>query len=59
MEYSNVIFLKQWWFYLNVNWLLEINKVIIKNTYPIPRIDELFDKPQGSSYFSNIDLGLG
>lgn len=28
----------------------------VKNFYPIPRIDELFDKMQGATVFSSIDL---
>ena len=34
----------------------QLNKVTIKNNYPLPRIDDLFDQLQGASYFSNIDL---
>ena len=34
----------------------KLNKVTIKNKYPLARIDDLFDKLQGVSYFSNIDL---
>ncbi|GJS47008.1 putative reverse transcriptase domain-containing protein [Tanacetum coccineum] len=34
----------------------ELNKLTIKNRYPLPRIDDLFDQLQGSQYFSNIDL---
>ncbi|KAD3640042.1 hypothetical protein E3N88_29265 [Mikania micrantha] len=34
----------------------ELNKVTIKNRYPLPRIDDLFDQLQGSSYYSKIDL---
>ncbi|KAH0743245.1 hypothetical protein KY290_031238 [Solanum tuberosum] len=34
----------------------QFNKVIIKNKYPFPRIDDLFDQLQGGSYFSKIDL---
>ena len=36
----------------------QLNKVIIKNKYPIPRIDDLFDQLQGASHFSKIDLRL-
>ncbi|GKA14244.1 putative reverse transcriptase domain-containing protein [Tanacetum coccineum] len=32
------------------------NKLTIKNCYPLPRVDELFDQLQGSQYFSKIDL---
>ena len=31
----------------------------IKNRYPLPRIDDLFDQLQGESYFSKIDLRSG
>ncbi|GJV95602.1 putative reverse transcriptase domain-containing protein [Tanacetum coccineum] len=35
---------------------IELNKLTIKNRYPLPRIDDLFDQLQGSCYFSKIDL---
>ncbi|GJW33627.1 putative nucleotidyltransferase, ribonuclease H [Tanacetum coccineum] len=34
----------------------ELNKLTIKNCYPLPRIDDLFDQLQGSSVYSKIDL---
>ncbi|GJU48896.1 reverse transcriptase domain-containing protein [Tanacetum coccineum] len=34
----------------------ELNKLTIKNCYPLPRIDDLFDQLQGSQFFSKIDL---
>ncbi|GKF07180.1 putative reverse transcriptase domain-containing protein, partial [Tanacetum coccineum] len=37
----------------------ELNKLTIKNRYPLPRIDDLFDQLQGSQYFSKIDLRFG
>ena len=37
----------------------QLIKVTIKNKYPLPRIDDLFDQLQGSSFFSKIDLCLG
>ncbi|GKA59029.1 putative nucleotidyltransferase, ribonuclease H [Tanacetum coccineum] len=37
----------------------ELNKLTIKNRYPLPRIDSLFDQLQGSQYFSKIDLRSG
>ena len=37
----------------------ELNKRTVKNKYPLPRIDDLFDQLQGASYFSKIDLRSG
>ena len=34
----------------------QLNKLTIKKKYPLPRIDDLFDELQGSSFFSKIDL---
>ena len=34
----------------------ELNKVTIKNKYPLPRIDDLCDQFQGAGIFSKIDL---
>jgi hypothetical protein len=33
-----------------------LNEVTIKNKYPLPRIDNLFDKLRGACVFSKIDL---
>ncbi|GJZ01750.1 putative reverse transcriptase domain-containing protein [Tanacetum coccineum] len=38
---------------------LELNKLTVKNRYPLLRIDDLFDQLQGSRYFSKIDLRSG
>nr|GEU38367.1 putative reverse transcriptase domain-containing protein [Tanacetum cinerariifolium] len=35
---------------------LELNKLTVKSTYPLLRIDDLFDQLQGSSVYSKIDL---
>lgn len=36
-----------------------LNDVPIKNEYPLPRIDDLFDKLNGACFFSKIDLRTG
>ncbi|GAA0163173.1 hypothetical protein LIER_19105 [Lithospermum erythrorhizon] len=38
---------------------LEVNKVIEKNKYPLPRIDDLFDQLRGARFFSKIDFHSG
>ncbi|GKA46934.1 hypothetical protein Tco_0739817, partial [Tanacetum coccineum] len=37
----------------------ELNKLTVKNRYPLSRIDDLFDQLQGSSVYSKIDMRLG
>jgi len=37
----------------------ELNKVIIKNTYPLPSIDNLFDQLYGVQVFLKLDLQSG
>ncbi|XP_073222496.1 uncharacterized protein [Cicer arietinum] len=37
----------------------QLNKVTVKNKYPLPHIDELFDQLQGAQCFSKIDLQSG
>ena len=36
-----------------------LNKISIKNRYPLPRIDEMIDRLTGANYFSIIDLCSG
>lgn len=36
-----------------------LNKLTVKNRYPLPRIDDLFDKLQGAVIFSALDLASG
>ena len=37
----------------------ELTKLTMKNHYPLPSIDDLFDQLQGSSVYSKIDLRSG
>jgi len=37
----------------------QLNKVTIKNRYPLPRIDDLIDQLMGARVFSKIDLRSG
>ena len=37
----------------------DLNRITVKNRYPLPRIDELFDRLKGASWFSKIDLRSG
>ncbi|GJY24260.1 hypothetical protein Tco_0397918 [Tanacetum coccineum] len=37
----------------------KLNKLTVKNRYPLPRIDDLFDQLQGSSVYSKFDLRSG
>jgi hypothetical protein len=36
-----------------------LNEVTIKNKYPLPRIDDLFEQLKGAKYFSKVDLRSG
>jgi len=36
-----------------------LNKIIVKNQYPIPQINDLLDQLRGAKYFIKIDLKLG
>jgi hypothetical protein len=47
--------------YKDGSWILcidyrQLNKVMIKNQYPFPRIDDFFDEMKGVMVFSKIDL---
>jgi len=37
----------------------ELNRVIVKDKYPLPRIDDLFDQLAGAAVFLKIDLRSG
>ena len=36
-----------------------LNNITVKNKYPLPRVDELFDRLQGAKFFSKLDLRSG
>jgi hypothetical protein len=36
-----------------------LNEMTIKNKYPLPRIEDMFDQMKGACVFSKIDLRLG
>ena len=37
----------------------KLNKLTIKNRYPLPRIDDMFDQLSGAKLFSQLDLATG
>ncbi|GKF28872.1 putative reverse transcriptase domain-containing protein, partial [Tanacetum coccineum] len=37
----------------------ELNRITVRNKYPLPRIDDLFGQLQGAKFFSKIDLRSG
>ncbi|KAL0543941.1 hypothetical protein IC582_019048 [Cucumis melo] len=49
---------KDGWMRLCIDYI-ELNKVTVKNRYPLPRIDDLFDQLHGVTVFSKIDLRSG
>ena len=37
----------------------KLNKGTVKDSYPLPNVDELIDKCQGAKYFTQLDLAAG
>nr|GEY77347.1 putative reverse transcriptase domain-containing protein [Tanacetum cinerariifolium] len=56
---SSPIRQKEGWIVLDVHRLPGVKKLTVKNRYPLPRIDDLFDQLQRSSVYSKIDLRSG
>ncbi|GJW15364.1 putative reverse transcriptase domain-containing protein [Tanacetum coccineum] len=55
---SNIVTEKDGLFRMCIDYR-ELNKLTVKNRYPLPRIDDLFDQLQGSSVYLKIDLRPG
>ena len=36
-----------------------LNKILVKNRYPFPRIDKLIDRMKGAKFFTNLNLKSG
>jgi hypothetical protein len=47
---------KTWWLCIDYK---ALNKIRVKNRYPIPRIDDLLEQLKGDNFFNNIDLRYG
>ncbi|GJT43865.1 putative nucleotidyltransferase, ribonuclease H [Tanacetum coccineum] len=59
MGRASVIFQEEGWSLRMCIDYRELNKLTVKNRYPLQRIDDLFDQLQGSRFFSKIDLRSG
>lgn len=51
-----VLFVHKKWFLQVYIYYRQLNKVTVKNKYPLPIINDLFDQIQGAKYFSKINL---
>nr|GEZ48013.1 putative reverse transcriptase domain-containing protein [Tanacetum cinerariifolium] len=56
---SGLVFQEEGWIILDVHRLSRINKLMVKNRYLLPRIDDLFNQLQGLSVYSKIELRSG
>ncbi|KAI5338241.1 hypothetical protein L3X38_017512 [Prunus dulcis] len=58
VECTCVVHEEERWDHLSIEHR-QFNKVTIRNRYPLPRIDDLFDQLKGAKYFFKIDLRSG
>nr|GEW76552.1 hypothetical protein [Tanacetum cinerariifolium] len=56
---TDVVCKEKRWIFSDVFRYRELNKLTVKNCYPLSRINDLFDQLQGSSVYSKIDLRSG
>ena len=59
MESPSIISQEEGWVTEIIYGYRELNKVTIKNKYPLPRINDLFDQLCGATIFSRLDLHSG
>ncbi|GJU45040.1 putative reverse transcriptase domain-containing protein [Tanacetum coccineum] len=59
MGSTHVIHEEEGWFFRMCIDHRELNKLTVKNRYPLPRIDDLFDQLRGACPFLKIDFRLG
>jgi hypothetical protein len=50
---------KEGWVVEALHYYRQLNKATIKNHYPLPSIDDLFDQMKGATMFSKINLRSG
>ena len=59
MGFAHFVGEEEGWVYAHVRRLSWLECITIKNKYPLPQVDELFDQLCGAKYFSKIDLHSG
>jgi hypothetical protein len=59
LQFSDYDGAKEGWHMENVCRLLSLKKIMVKNRYPLPRIDDLLDQLKNVAYFTKLDLRSG